>query len=135
MRWNGILGSLVVLLALAWVPAQAQTAVNMPPAKQSCQTVTVNSQGTSNAAVSVDNTSGGKTVLAASTTRCGAIITNLAGGGDMLCGPSTIVVTTTVGYYISAGQSLVLGTEGQQAWKCIRQAGSNATAYVVEATQ
>lgn len=99
-----------------------------------CKTTTVNAQGVANAGVVVDATAGGVTVLAASTTRCGALLYNLQGGGDALCAPTAITVTTTVGFYLAAGQSLAMQHEAQGAWKCIRQAGTNATLYVAEST-
>ena len=113
---------------------QAAVPVKQTPSDAACKTTTVNAQGVGNAGVVVDATAGGITVLAASTTRCQAILHNLQGGGDALCAPTTITVTTTVGFYIPAGQSLSLGDEAQQAWKCIRQAGTSATFYVAEAT-
>lgn len=107
---------------------------NNAPQVSQCKTVSVNTQGVANAGVAVDSTAGGVPVLAASTTRCGAVLYNLQGGGDALCAPTTITVTTTVGFYLAAGQSLALGLEAQQAWNCIRQAGTNATLYVAEET-
>jgi hypothetical protein len=104
------------------------------PQDSSCKTVTVNAQGVANAGVTVDATAGGVTVLAASSTRCSALLSNLQGGGDALCAPTTVTVTTTVGFRLPAGQSLSLGLEAQQAWKCIRQGATSATLYVVEAT-
>ena len=113
---------------------QVVVPVKQAPGDAPCKTTTINSQGVANAGVVVDATAGGVTVLAASATRCGAVLHNLQGGGDALCAPTAITVTTTVGFYLPAGQSLALGEEAQQAWKCIRQAGVSATFYVAEAT-
>lgn len=106
---------------------EAQTTTFVP-----CKTTVINAQGTANAGVTVDNNAGGRAVLAANTRRCEAVLYNLQGGGDALCAPTTITVTTTVGFYLAAGQSLALGSESQQAWNCIRQAAVNATLYVAE---
>lgn len=137
----------VVFVALAWADISSKANSNLEkltitsgvlstssgaPASASCKTTVVNAQGVANAGIAVDATAGGVTVLAASATRCDALITN-QGSGDMLCGPSTITVTTTVGFYVPAGGMLALGDAGQQAWKCIRQAAVSTTAYVAEA--
>lgn len=113
---------------------QVVVSVKQAPGDAPCKTTTVNSQGIANAGIVVDATVGGVTVLAAAATRCGAVLQNLQGGGDALCAPTTITVTTTVGFYLAAGQSLALGDEAQQAWRCIRQAGTSATFYVAEST-
>lgn len=97
-----------------------------------CKTVAVNAKGTGNASITVDATAGGVTVMDASTQRCGATITN-SGTADMRCAPSTVTVTSTVGFLIAAGKALNLGSEAQQAWKCIRTTASSTTADVGEA--
>lgn len=108
--------------------------VTSGPTTSACKTITVNASGTANAGITVDATAGGITIYALSTTRCGVLIYNLQGGGDILCAPTGVTPTTTVGTYIAAGQSLSLGAEAQQAMKCIRQAAVSATVYVTEAT-
>lgn len=97
-----------------------------------CDVSKVNLQGASNADVTVDATAGGVAVLAADTTRCAALIKN-SGAAAMRCGPTTITVSATVGFPVGAGETLVLGDEGKQAWKCIRTTGSSTTASVIEA--
>lgn len=106
-----------------------------------CQKSGVNLQGASNADITIDNTAGGITVMAAnyqSTTqplsgRCGASIKNETGGGAIRCGPVTMTVTTTAGFFLAAGDVLNLGPEGQEAWKCIRTTASSGTVSVIEA--
>jgi hypothetical protein len=122
------------LESLTLTAGALHVAATATPADAACKTVVVNAQGTANSGIAVDSTAGGVPVLAASTTRCGALLYNLQGGGDVLCGPTTITVTTTVGFYLAAGQSLALGNEGQQAWRCIRQGSTNGTVYVAEST-
>lgn len=103
------------------------------PTTASCKTVTVNSQGLAGADVAVDNTAGGVTILAASTTRCGVTVYN-SGTAAMRCSPSGQIPTTTVGQLINVGDTYVLGFEGQQAWKCIRTTGVSTAASVSEAS-
>ena len=116
------------LCALA-VPAWA---TDFQPANSACLTVSVNLQGSAGAGITVDATSGGVTVMAANAKRCGAIITNY-GAADIRCVSSTQTPTATVGYPVPAGQSLRLGLEGQQAYKCIRTTGTSAEVDVIEA--
>lgn len=105
-----------------------------PPADAQCKTVTINEKGTGNASITVDSTAGGVTVLDAKTLRCGATIYN-SGTANMRCAPTTVTVTSTVGHLIPNGVALVLGAEGQQAWKCIRTTGTSTTAEIAEATR
>lgn len=124
---------IIALLILVFVtPAAALDNVYLRSQDSPCKTVGVNVQGTANADVSVDNTAGGVAVLAASTTRCGAVIKN-SGTGDMRCAPTTITVSSTVGFLIIAGDKQTLGLEAQQAWKCIRTGSTTTTASVLEA--
>lgn len=97
-----------------------------------CTITKVNLQGASSADITVDATAGGVTVLAADSNRCEALIQN-SGAAAMRCAPTTITVTSTVGFYVPAAGTLALGVEGQQAWKCIRTTGSSTTASVAEA--
>lgn len=103
------------------------------PSTAACKKVTVNAQGAAGAAITIDNTVGGVTVLAASTTRCGAIVTN-AGSADMNCSPSTQTPSATVGQRVTVGMTLVLGLEGQEAWKCFRTTSTSTSVTVSEAT-
>ena len=102
------------------------------PVSSSCKKVAVNLQGSANADVTVDNTATGVLVMAASTSRCGAIIRN-SGAAAMRCAPPTITVTATVGTEVLAADVLTLGLEAQEAWRCIRSTGTNAAANVTEA--
>lgn len=103
------------------------------PSAAACKTVTQNSQGAGNADITVDATVGGVAVLAASTTRCAAILSNV-GSADARCASGATTPTSTAGYLIKAGKDLVLGPEGQQAWKCIRTTATSTTFAVVEAS-
>lgn len=99
-----------------------------------CSKTRINTSGTAGADITVDGTAGGVTVMPALDSRCGAIIQNNGTGTQaMRCGPSTVTVSSTVGWYIEAGKSLILGNEGQQVWKCIKTTGDNAAANVIEA--
>ena len=123
---------LIALLVLTCaIPASALENIYLRPQDAPCKTVLVNAQGTASADITIDGTAGGVAVLAAGTTRCAAVITN-SGAADMRCAPTTVTVSSTVGYLVPAGKSLALGLEGQQAWKCIRT-GSSTTASVLEA--
>lgn len=115
------------------LPVTGTVTTASSPATASCKTVAVNSQGASNADITVDATAGGVAVLAASTTRCSAVIANVS-ANDMRCAPTTVTVTSTAGFLVQAGAKLSLGLEGQQAFKCIRTGGSSATASVMEST-
>ena len=106
--------------------------VILSPADAACKTVLMNAKGTAGATVTVDSTAGGITVLDALTSRCGALVQNEAGGGDMRCASGTLAPTTTVGVLIQAGQSLSLGLEAQQLVKCIRTGATSATVSTVE---
>ena len=129
MRGLAVVGGVAVLAVLMGFER-----VILSPADAPCKKYTINPSGTGNAGVTVDSTAGGVTVLPASTTRCDAVIYNLQGGGDILCAPTTLTVTTTVGFYIAAGQSLGdLGLAAQEQWKCVRQGATNGTVYVATA--
>lgn len=122
-----MIGGLAVLAVLTGFERVILSPVDAP-----CRTVVVNAKGIANATISVDATVGGITVLDALTTRCGALIQNEAGGGDMRCAFGTTVPTTTVGVLVQAGQSLSLDLEAQQVAKCIRTGATNATVSTVE---
>lgn len=126
-------GLLVIAIVLLPVEGWAFTRVVQSPTDAACKKVTVNDQGSGNADITVDATAGGVSVMAANSQRCGALLTN-SSANDMRCGPTTITVTSTVGYYVKGNTTLELGLEGQQAWRCIRTGGSSATASVAEAT-
>lgn len=121
------LGGIVLLLVVLGF-----TRVILSPADAPCKTWLANENGTANASITVDATVGGVTVLDALATRCGAIIYNESGGGDMRCASGSLAPTTTVGFLVPAGQSLVLGLEGQQVVKCIRTGSTNATVSTAE---
>ena len=101
------------------------------PSTAACKTVTVNAQGTGSADITVG--AAAVTVMAASTTRCGAAIKNTS-ANEMRCTPSGVTPTSTVGFAVAGGETLNLGLESQQAWSCIRTGASSATASVGEAT-
>ena len=126
-----------VLLALALIlipgAGLAQDAQNSPRSSY-CKAVTVNVQGSSGADITVDNTSGGVLVLAASTDRCAAAIRN-TGTADMRCSPAGQTPSATVGFLVDAGATLTLGAEAQQAWRCFRTTATNATANVAESVR
>lgn len=109
------------------------TSASPGPSTSPCKTIAVNSQGVANADITVDATAGGVSVLAASATRCGAVVVNV-GTADMRCGPTSMTVSATAGFLIQAGGKLALDLEGQQAMKCIRTTGTSTTASVAEAT-
>ena len=111
--------------------ASGNLSVVSPPSAAACKTVTVNAQGTGSADVTVDATATGVSVMAALATRCGALILN-SGAADMRCAPSTVTVTSTVGFFVPAGQALRLSEEGQQAWRCIRTTGTSTSASIAE---
>jgi len=99
-----------------------------------CQTTGINLQGTGGAgnAITIDNTSGGVSIMLANQARCGGTISN-TGAGAMNCAPTTETVSSTIGQTIAAGQAYNFGPEGQQAWKCIRTTSTSTTANVAEA--
>lgn len=99
-----------------------------------CSKVRINESGVARADIVVDGTAGGVTVAPALDSRCGGIIVNSGTGTKaMRCGPSTMTVTSTVGFLLNAGDALSLGNEGQQLWRCIKTTGDNTTANVIEA--
>ena len=107
--------------------------VILSPTDAPCKTWLANENGTANATITVDATAGGITILDALTSRCGALIQNEAGAGDIRCASGTLAPTTTVGVLIQAGQSLSLSLEAQQIVKCIRTGATSGTVSTVEA--
>src|SRR5262245_24473478 len=135
LRWH-LITTVLFAAVVSTAPAQAQTSIRVPPGVQSCLTVTMNSQGSSGADITIDNTAGGVSVMLASTTRCAALIRN-SGSNQMRCGPTSQTLTATAyGIVVDAGQALTLGPYGEvsQAWKCIRTGGSSTTANIAEST-
>lgn len=119
---------ILAIAALMLLPSLAQ-AQNI-----ACSKTRVNQSGTAGADITVDGTAGGVTVMPVLDSRCGAIIKNNGTGTQaMRCGPSTMTVTSSVGFLLNAGDSLTLGNEGQQLWKCIKSTGDNTAANVIEA--
>lgn len=106
--------------------------VILSPTDAPCKTWLANENGTANATITVDATAGGITILDALTSRCGALIQNEPGGGDIRCGSGTLAPTSTVGVLIQAGQSLSLSLEAQQIVKCIRTGATSGTVSTVE---
>lgn len=86
---------------------------------------------TNSADVTVDDTAGGVTVLAANANRKKCIIQNV---GAAACRVGTTTPTTTTGLQLAPGASLTL--EGpypvQAAIKAIRETGTNTTVSVAE---
>ena len=122
------------LETLAFTSNRLNVNTATPPAAASCKTVSVNAQGVAGADVTVDATATGVSVLAASTTRCGALVKN-NGSNQIRCGPTSHTLTATVfGMVVEAGQTLILGTEAQEAWKCIRTGAASSTANIAEMT-
>lgn len=117
--WNRVFNSATGMLKVA-------------PIGESCTTTQVNAQGTAGADITVDNTAGGVTVMAASATRCGALLKNTS-VANARCAPTGLTPTASVGFLVKAGENLILGPEGRQAWKCIRTDATSAVFNVAEA--
>ena len=101
------------------------------PATASCKTTTVNGLGVAGADVTIDATAGGIATLDANPARCGALIRN-TGAADMRCAPTGLTPTATAGLLIPPGMTLLLGNEGQQAWRCIRTTATSTAASTAE---
>ena len=123
--------AVIVALLVASVATSAERMI-LSPTDAACKTIVINAKGTGNATITVDATAGGITVLDALATRCGALIQNEAGSGDMRCTTGALAPTTTVGILVQAGQSLSLDLEAQQVMKCIRTGATSATVSTVE---
>jgi hypothetical protein len=126
---------LLVLITIVSSPARAaEPSGVMVTQTRRCQTTGVNLQGTGGAgnAITIDNTSGGVSIMLANSQRCGGTIQN-TGAAAMNCAPTTETVSATIGFTIAAGASYNFGPEGAQAWKCIRTTSSSTTANVAEA--
>lgn len=122
---------LFLSLALALLAGAGVRPVAAGPPE--CRSTQTNVQGSSGADITVDATSTGVLVMAASTSRCQALIRN-SGSAQMRCGPVSKTLTASAyGMVLDAGQSLVLGQESAEAWKCIRTGSSSTTANVTEA--
>lgn len=109
--------------------------VKTPPANAPCKTMKTNLQGVANAAISVTN-GAAVTVMAASTTRCSALVTAEQGNGDIRCA-TDVTPTTGVagkGTPIPAGQSKSYGLAAQEALKCIATTATTAIVNVDEET-
>lgn len=114
----------LLLAGLLLLPLTAQ-------AQLACGNWVTNVQGTALADVTVSSTA--VAVLAAHGARCSALISN-SSANSMRCLSSTDGdPTSTKGFLITGGQTLVLSTESRRAVKCIRTGGSDATASVAEA--
>lgn len=127
--WAALVAGSLCLSPSAW--SAFYTSDQILNAVSGCRDTTPNAQGVAGADITIDATAGGVAVLAASDTRCGALITN-AGAADMRCADTGTTVTATVGYLVPSGSTLVLGPEGRKAWACIRTGGTSTTASVVE---
>jgi len=104
--------------------------------QRACNSVIINSKGTSNADITVDSTAGGVTVLDANNQRCSAIIIETA-GNQIRCAPANLTVTTTVGFPLKAfsdvaGLNLSERDGVKLEWKCIRTGASSGTVSVME---
>lgn len=86
--------------------------------------------------ITIDDTSGGVTVLSASLVRCAALIYN-NGTGDIRCGDANDIITSTAGIQLKAESTLTLGPiDGVTAgWKCIREGVTNSTVSVLQSFQ
>lgn len=115
--------TIILAAALAWVGiASAQVPL--------CVRALVNDRGTAGADVSVSTTA--VVVARQNTSRCSLVISNTTANA-MRCRPTPSGdPTTTAGVLLGANESLSMGTEGQQEWKCIRSEGSDAAANVIE---
>jgi hypothetical protein len=82
--------------------------------------------------VLIDATAGGVVVLDANPQRCQALIQN-TGAASMRCGPATVVVSAVVGFLVKAGETLTLGAEGKELWRCIRTTSTSTTVSIAEA--
>ena len=83
--------------------------------------------------ITIDDTAGGVTVLAADNARLTALLYN-NGGFEVRCAPSTEAPTTTNGFPVPAGGTLVLGPQDgvQLLWACIRTTANSSTIAVFE---
>jgi hypothetical protein len=121
-------GSQIAAVQDRAVRSLAATATSASESCLAASTVVMSAGGD----VFVDNTAGGVTVLGANTKRCQALITN-NGTADMRCAPTTLTVSATVGYPIKAGQTLTMGLEGRESWKCARTTSTSTAAAIAEA--
>lgn len=100
-----------------------------------CYNTRINNKGSGGAAITIDNTTGGVPIVDAVSARCGFTIINKT-SNPINCAPSTgpypLVVSATVGLYVPANVYPVLGTGGQQAWKCFQAGASSATVTISE---
>lgn len=120
-----------VLLGLALLPLLlAFERVIQSPVDAPCKTLVTNAKGAANAPIAVTNSA--TTVADAFATRCGILIINESGGGDMRCTTGAVTPTTTVGFLVAAGQSVNVGLPAQEQVRCIRTGATNATVSVIE---
>ncbi len=122
MRWLGVL-LLVGLLAGAGL-AGAQEIQTCVPIKTQINTV--------NAGVDIPVDATAVDVLTLSTTACQRLIWN-TGTAPMRC-MSKIQgrPSSTEGLLIQSGQQILLGTEGREAWWCIRTGLTGTVATTIE---
>lgn len=85
---------------------------------QQCRSTLTNAKGTALAPVTVSTTV--VTVLDAATNRCGGIVQNEQGNGDVRCAWGTETPSSTAGFLLAAGQSVSFGFTDQQQLRCIR---------------
>lgn len=82
--------------------------------------------------ITIDATSGGVSITAAKTLRCGGTFKNV-GTAAMRCGPTGQSIDSTHGALLNPGDYVNFGSEFQEVWKCIRTTGSSTSVNVVEA--
>ena len=129
------------MMVLGLVVALIGQGLLMPShAEAACRTRVVNASGVASAAIAVTNAAAVTVLPAVASTasgegRCGALIQNESGGGDVRCSQSGVTPTTGaagVGVLIPAGMSLQLGAFSEQLWACIATTATAATVSPVE---
>jgi hypothetical protein len=82
--------------------------------------------------IAITGAIGGVTVLGANNSRCQALIKN-NGAADMRCAPVSLTVSAVVGFPIRPGETLTLGLEGRESWRCIRTTTTSTAVSIAEA--
>jgi len=108
-RYAGVLGVVLVVILGLWEDTASA---------QQCRSPRTNAQGVAMAPVIVGASA--TVVLDAVTTRCQGIVQNEQGAGDVRCAWDTETPTSTAGFLLAAGQSVVFGNTEQKQLRCIR---------------
>jgi hypothetical protein len=124
MRYLLALALCAVTVALAHVPSHAQEIKTCAPIKS-----LINRTG---AGTDIAIGATAANTLDVDSSACQRLLRN-NGTAPMRCIPKPQgTPTATIGLLLNAGDQILMGTEGREAWWCIRTTGTSTTATTIE---